>query len=186
MQSGAFALARGKPEQAAASYAKAVEWDPGSAGIRHDYAVVLAGLHRVGDAVDQLKVACTLEPTNAIYQYSLALGCEELGQTSNTIRFLETAVRLQPTFARAWYNLGLALASTGQSEAALDALTRAGSSDTADPAAPFAQATILMRIGRLGEAQRAARRALEIDPQFEPARELLRNIEVAPKKRSSP
>jgi tetratricopeptide (TPR) repeat protein len=178
MQLAAFALARANPEQAASHYEKAIEWDPGSGGIRHDYAVVLAGLHRVQDAVHQLESACSLEPTNAAYQYSLALACAELGQTSNTIRYLHVAVRLQPGFARAWYNLGLALASAGRSEEALDALTRAGSADKSDPSAPYAEATILIRIGRTDEAQRAARRALEIDPNLESAKDLLRSIDL--------
>jgi tetratricopeptide (TPR) repeat protein len=178
MQLAAFALARAKPEQAAAHYEKAIAWDPGSAGIRHDYAVVLARLHRVQDAVHQLEVACSLEPTNAMYQFSLALGCSDLGQTSNTIRYLREAVRLQPGFARAWYNLGLALAAAGSSEEALEALTRAGSADSSDPNAPYAQATILIRIGRTNEARRAARRALEIDPNLDSARELLQTIDL--------
>jgi Flp pilus assembly protein TadD len=67
------------------------------------------------------------------------------------------------------------LNSTGLTEEALQALIRAESADGSDPRSPYARATILARSGRTEEARRAAQRALEINPRFEPAREMLRN-----------
>jgi tetratricopeptide (TPR) repeat protein len=179
VQLGGFALARGDPNQAAAHYKKAVEWDPGSAAIRHDYAVLLAGLRRPQEAIEQLQVATRLEPTNAVYQYSLGLGWNELGQTSNTVRCLRAAVRLQPAFARAWYNLGLALDSTGLTEEALDALAHAEATNQNDPEAPYAAATILARLGRWKEARRETELALKLQPGLQPAQDLLRTIDQA-------
>jgi tetratricopeptide (TPR) repeat protein len=178
-QLGAFALARGDANKAGTHYKTAAEWDPGSAAIRHDYAVILAGLHRPREAIEQLEAAARLEPTNAEYQYSLGLGWNELGQTSNTVRCLRAAVRLQPAFSRAWYNLGLALDSTGLTEGALDALAHAKATDQTDPEAPYATATILARSGRWKEARREAERALEIQPRLQSAQELLRSIDQA-------
>src|SRR5581483_390154 len=91
MQLGAFALARGDAAKAVSHYQKAIEWDPGSAPLRHDYAVLLAGLHRTQAALEQLQAACRLEPANAEFQYSLALAWNEVGQTTNTIDSLEAA-----------------------------------------------------------------------------------------------
>ena len=175
-QLGAFALARGDEAQAAQHYAKAVAWDPNSAGIRHDYAVVLSGLNRTQEAVEQLQGACRLEPRNAEFQYKLALAWNELGQTDKAIDGLQAAARLDPAHARAWYNLGLLLNSTGRTEEALEALTRAESTDGSDPRAPYARATILARLGRTDEARRAAQRALEIEPRIPAAQELLRSL----------
>ena len=175
-QQGAFALARGDAAQAVRHYQKAVEWDPNSAGIRHDYAVVLSSLHRPQEAVEQLQAACRLEPRNAEFRYKLALGWNELGQTDKTIENLQAAVRLDPSHARAWYDLGLAFNSAGRTEEALQALTRSESADASDPRIPYARATILARLGRWEEARRAAQRALEIDPHYEPAREVLRSV----------
>ncbi len=176
MQQGAFALARGDPQTAAGHYQKAVARDPNSAGIRHDYAVVLSQLNRPQEALEQLQAACRLEPRNAEFQYKLALGWNELGQSGKTIECLQTAVRLDPGHARAWYNLGLALNASGRTEEGLQALTRAESADETDPRSPYARATILARLGRLAEARRAARRTLEIEPRFELAREMLRTL----------
>ena len=174
-QLGAFALAGGDGAQAARHYEQAVAWDTNSAAFRHDYAMVLSGLNRAPEAVEQLQAACRLEPRNAEFQYKLALAWNELGQTEKTIAGLQAAVRLEPAHARAWYNLGLVLNSTGLTEEALQALIRAESADGSDPRSPYARATILARSGRTEEARRAAQRALEINPRFEPAREMLRN-----------
>ena len=179
MQLGALALARGTPAQAVEHYQKAVEWDPTSAVTHHDYAIVLSTLNRAREAVEQLKVACRLEPTNAEFQYTLGLGWNELGETQKAIECLQAAVRLDPGQARAWYNLGLALNSAGRLDKALEALGQAEGVDSSDPRNPYARATILAGIGRKEEARRAAQRALEIEPGFEPARELLRSLETA-------
>jgi tetratricopeptide (TPR) repeat protein len=173
VEEGAFAVARSDELQASRHYAKAVDWDPNSAAIRHDYAVVLSRLDRTQEALEQLQAACRLDPRNAEFQYKLALVWNELGQTEKTMASLQTAVRLDPSHARAWYNLGLALNSTGRTEEALQALIRAESADGTDPRSPYARATILARANRLPEARRAAHRALEIAPRFGPAQELL-------------
>lgn len=178
-QLGAFCLARGDAEQARGHYKRAVAWDPGSAAIRHDYAVILSELHRPHEAIEQLQAAVRLEPANAEFQYSLGLGWNELGETSNTVRCLRAAVRLQPAFSRAWYNLGLALDSTGLTEEALDALAHAKVTNQNDPEAHYAAATILARLGRWKEARREAERALQIQPLLQSAQELLRTIDQA-------
>jgi hypothetical protein len=53
---------RGEAPRSARLYAKVVEWDLHSAGIRRDYAVVLSGLNRAREAVEHLEAACGLEP----------------------------------------------------------------------------------------------------------------------------
>ena len=179
MQLGALALARGDAAGALAHYQKAVQWDPHSPVIRHDFAIVLSRLHRPTEALEQMQAACQMNPTNAEFQLSLALAWNEVGQTSNTIECLQSAVRLEPAFSTAWYNLGLVLDATGRSEEALDALVRAESADLFDRRAPYARATILARMGRRNEARKAAQRALEIDPRFEAARELLQTLDAA-------
>jgi tetratricopeptide (TPR) repeat protein len=88
-------------------------------------------------------------------------------------------VRLDPGQARAWYNLGLVLNSDARTEEALEALGRAESADSSDARSPYARATILARLRKVDEARSAAQRALEIEPRFEPARELLRSLATA-------
>jgi len=177
MQKGAFALARNQPAKALTHYQKAVDWDPNSAIIRHDLALVLANLNRHAEAIAQLEAACKLEPHNAEYRHKLALAWNETGQSAKTIEALQAAVQLDSQHARAWYNLGLALNAAGRAEEGLQALIHAESAAPADPRNPYARATILARLGRLGEARQAAQRALEIQPGFVPAQEFLRSLQ---------
>ncbi|MFO1476627.1 MAG: ammonia-forming cytochrome c nitrite reductase subunit c552 [Verrucomicrobiota bacterium] len=176
MQLALFSLARTNADAAVAHCKTAVAWDPNSAAIRRDYAILLSTLNRLPEAVEQLQAAVRLEPRNAELHYNLALGWNELGKGDQTISELRTAVALDPAFARAWYNLGLALDAAGQSADALGAFAQSESADPSDPSPPYARALVLARLGRTDEARRAAARALALRPDFAPARQLLSQL----------
>jgi len=176
MQKGAWYLSRGDATRAAAHYGKAVRWDPNSAPIRHDYAVVLSGLGRAGEAVSQLEEACRLAPNEAEYLYKLGLALNEIRDLERTITALQDAVRLAPNHARAGYNLGLALNSAGRVGDALVALQQAELADRVDPRIPYARATILANAGRVEEAREAAARAVNRAPEWGEARRLLQML----------
>ena len=84
---------------------------------------------------------------------------------------------LDARHARAWYNLGLARNSQGKTAEALEALSRAEALEPDDPRIPYARATILARAGRDDEARLAARRALELQPNYPDARGMLQTLE---------
>jgi len=169
MQLGAWALSRGSPEEALSHYQRAAGWDPNSAPIRHDYAVVLSQLGRAGEAVAQLQAACRLMPAEAEFQYKLGLALHETGDLQGTISALRTAVQLSPNHARAAYNLGLALNRLNRVGEALEALQRAESADPTDARIPYAMATILANDGRIHDARAAVERSLELAPTWEEA-----------------
>lgn len=173
MQKGAFYFARGDLPSALGHFEKAVLWDTNSAPLRHEFAIALSAANRNTEAIQQLEAACRLAPREASYFYELGLAWNEAGDLSKTIGMLETAVKLDPNYDRAWYNLGLARNSAGQVEAALDALSRAEAIATHDPRIPYAAATILAHQGRVMEAKAAAQRALNIQPNFSEAAQLI-------------
>jgi tetratricopeptide (TPR) repeat protein len=176
LQLGNYWFARNQPEKALAHLQCAAQWDTNSAPIRHELAVVLSTMGRAREAVEQLEAACRLEPREAEYRYKLGLAWNELGDLTRTIAALEEAVRLAPRHARALYNLGLAYNARGETENAIQMLIRAESDAPDDAAIPYARATIYARLGRLAEARAAAARALQIQPDFAEARELLRQL----------
>lgn len=178
LQVGAFEFLRGDPTNALVHFQKAAAWDPYSPGVRRELAMVLSQLGRAAEAVTQLEAAVKLAPNDADFHYTLALALNEAGESSRVLPELELAVKCDPKFARAWYNLGLARSAQGNDAGALDALVRAESADPSDPHPPFARATILARLGRTDEARTAARRALEIQPDFPDARNLLHALET--------
>jgi len=176
LQIGMFELMRSDSTNALIHFQKAVEWDPYSAGVRHELAIVLSQMGRAQEAVKQLEAAVKLAPNDADFHYTLALALNEAGESGRVLPELEQAVKCDPQFARAWYNLGLARSAQGDDAGALAALVRAESADPSDPRPPYARATILARLGRNDEAQAAARRALEIQPDFNDARTLIRAL----------
>ena len=176
LQLANWALARRQPGAAEEHLRRAVKWDPNSAPLRHELAIVLSQQGRARDAVAELETACKLEPRDAEYRFKLALAYHETGDLPRTIATLEAAVQLDPRHARAWYNLGLARSAAGDPQTALEALIRAESAAPGDAAIPYARATILARLNRIDEARQAARRALELQPGQRDAEELLRSL----------
>lgn len=171
-QAGAFELARGRPAEAVAHYARSVAWDPGSAALRQDYAVVLSLVGRSAEAVEQIRAAVRLEPGVAEHHYRLALALNEAGHPESTVAALEEAVRLDPRHDRAWYNLGLARHALGRGEAALEALRQAEHLNSADPRIPRARAVLLAQMGRLTEAREVIEQVLGRWPGDAEARDL--------------
>jgi len=173
LQRGIYLFSRNDLTNALVHFQKAVSWDPYSAAIRRELAVALSALNRPQEALDTLKEACRLAPRDAESHYKLALAYNEVNDLQNTIPELTLVTQLDPGHARAWYNLGLARNSLGQTDAALEALSRAESGEPEDPRIPYARGTILARQQRPKEARIALHRALEIDPSFSDATQLL-------------
>jgi len=176
LQLGVFELDRGDAGGALTCFQRAVEWDPNSAPFHEALAVGLSLAGKPESAVVELQAACRLAPGDAEYQFKLGLAFNEIGRLDDARAALAEAVKLDPRFAKAWYNLGLACNAAGQTEPALDDLLRAESLDPAAPQIPYARATILTRVGRVADARVAARRALELQPDYPEARELLRSL----------
>jgi tetratricopeptide (TPR) repeat protein len=173
VQKGILQYSRQNLPAAIAHFQKAVSWDPNSAPIRHELAVVLSAAGRNREALEQLQAACQLAPREAEYAFKLALAWNELNNLAETIVALERAVALDPQHARAWYNLGLARSAQNHPADALNALARGEAAAPADARIPYARATILARLGRMDDARSAARRALELEPGLAAAREFL-------------
>ena len=176
LQQAIFHLDRGNRATALACLRRAVSWDPNSPPLRHELAVVLSQEGRAAEAVAELEIACRLAPREAEYRFKLGLALNEVGKLDQATKALEEAAKLDPQFSQAWYNLGLAYSSSGQPERALDALARAESADATSPRIPYARATILAQLGRVSEARAAARRALEIQPSYSDATQLLQSL----------
>ncbi len=170
---GAFEQARGRVDEALRHHEKAVAWDSGSAGIRHEYAVLLSALERPADALKQMREAVRLDPKNAEFHYKLALAIHETGGLSSAASEFEEAVRLDPTHARAWYNLGLARSQLRNPKGAIEALRHGEQADPSDPRIPYARATIHANLGQQQEAREAAERALQLAPDMPEARQFL-------------
>ncbi len=173
LQRGAWAMARREPAAALSHFARAVEWDPNSAPIRHEYAVALSMMNRPQDSLKQMQEAARLEPGNAEFRHKLALAWNEAGSLADALREFAAAVKLDPKHSRAWYNLGLALSAQGKAADAIAALRSGEAADPRDARIPYARATIHARLGQAAEARAACEAALALAPQMQEARQLL-------------
>jgi tetratricopeptide (TPR) repeat protein len=177
LQAGTMILDRhGSVDDAVKHLEKAAAWDPRSAALQRELAVIYGSINRPDIALSHIQEACRLEPNNAEYQYMEGLAYSEVGQKDQTIQALERAIALDPQHARAWYNLGLARFDAGHPSEALQALAQARHADPSDPKAPYAAATIFLRLNRLTEARAAIQQALKAQPGYPPAMELLRSL----------
>ncbi len=176
LQLGMWHLDRGDLDVALDCFKRAVEWDKGSAALRHALAVAYSMKGKPAEAVHELETAVRLAPRDPELRYKLGLALNEINKLPEATKALEEAVRLSPQFARAWYNLGLAYSAQEALPRALDALRRAESFDATSAQIPYALATIYARMGDLPNARDSARRALEIQPAFPEAEMLLRRL----------
>jgi predicted CXXCH cytochrome family protein len=175
-QMGMWHFDRNENDAALDLFRRAVEWDVNSPPFRHTYAIALSTQGRTAEAVTQLEAACRLAPREAEYRYQLGLALNEVGKLPEATAALEEAVKLDAQFGPAWYNLGLAYATAQDLDRSVEALLRAETCQPNSPRAPYALATVLARLGRIPEARTAARRALELQPSFTEASELLRSL----------
>ena len=176
LQKGIYHFSRNEFDAALPHFQKAAAWDPYSAPLRQELAVCFSALNRPQEAAEALNEACRLAPQDAESHYKLGLARNELGDLPGAVAELETAVKLEPRHALAWYNLGLAQNALGKPESAIESLLRAESIATEDVRIPYARATILAQLNRPREATAAARRALELEPRFEQAKQLLETL----------
>lgn len=168
-----FALARRDPTGALAQLRKAAAWDPYSPPFHFEIADVLTQLGRTNEAIRELQECCRLQPQSVEAQFKLGLALADAQQIEPAVAAFKQAVKLDPENTLAWYNLGLAASAIGQVEESLTALDRAAALAPADPQIPYERARTLARASRYVEARAAAKRALQLQPDFKPALDLL-------------
>jgi Flp pilus assembly protein TadD len=176
MRLSQFAYHRGDTEAAIRQIRMAIEWDPNSPPFHHDLAILLNATGDNAGAIQALRDAIRLDGNEAEYHYKLALALAEAGDLAGTISSLEKTLELDGGNARAWYNLGLAYNSRNEPQRAIEALRRGEAAGPSDYAIPYARATIHARLGQRAEAVEAATRALQLNPQFAEAAQLLRSL----------
>ncbi|MGE9270027.1 MAG: ammonia-forming cytochrome c nitrite reductase subunit c552 [Verrucomicrobiales bacterium] len=178
---GAMRMARvnmklGNIEEAEKWFKRAAAWDQTSPAPRRDLAVFLSSQGRTKESVDWLDKAAQLAPDNAEIPYLAALACAEVGDIPGAESRLRTAVSIAPGFSRAYYNLGLIQNGQGKPQEAVTSLGLAAQTDPLNADAPYAQATILIRLGQVEQAITAAQEALRRDPNHQGAQQFLRQL----------
>jgi tetratricopeptide (TPR) repeat protein len=123
----------------------------------------------LGDAEGALRAyseAVKQDPGFVDAQLNLGVTLAELGRATEALPALERAVALAPDDVEILQNYALTLLDAGKCEAALDAVARAAASGLAPDRAAGLAGAAYARAGRLAEAEREYRRALDIQPDL--------------------
>ncbi len=168
-----YALARHDLPGALADLQRAIAWDPFSPPFRLAAAEVLQQMGRTNEAIGTLQELCRRDPQSEEGEFKLGLALADNGRIAEAATAFREAAKLGPNDALAWYNLGLAASALGQVEDSLAALDRAAALVPADAQIPYERARTLAKAGRYTEARGACRKALQLQADFGPAKELL-------------
>lgn len=180
LQLAAYEAARGNALQAAEHLIRCIAWDPNSAGLRRDAAVLYGSIGRPQDALEQMEAAVRLEPNNAEYAMMLGLAASEAAKPAEALAALERSVQLDPGNARAWYNLALARRDAKQYPAALNAIDAAEKLNPNDADIPYERALLLSQLKRFVDARAAIEKVLLLRPNDPAALDFLRALPPAP------
>lgn len=104
---GAIALRRGHPKEALWFLGRAAKRRPGKPSVRFNHAMALAALSRHADALNELRVAATLDPSDAGVRFFAGVIALRLGLLRDAEVSFREALRLDPAHEDARHNLAL-------------------------------------------------------------------------------
>lgn len=149
----------GQLEAAAASFRRATELAPGTAGAHVNLGAVLAQLGRTDEALGFLYKAIELTPGDESVHNSLGNILHNQGRLDDAATAFRRAVSLRPGFPDGLFNLGRVQLKAGEPAPALESFDGCLASQPFDRRALAWRAVALAELGRLDEAAEA------IDPE---------------------
>jgi Tfp pilus assembly protein PilF len=102
-------------QKSADAYVKALELQPGDAGIHNNYGLVLAQMKKFAEATAELEKATALDPAGGgKYMFNLGAVYINTNQIEPAIAAFKKATELDPKYAPAWFQYCSALSSKMQ------------------------------------------------------------------------
>jgi TolB-like protein/Tfp pilus assembly protein PilF len=107
------------------SFKRALDLNPGSANSHHYYSMYLMVMHRYDEALEEIKIAISLDPLALPINAALGDALVYSGNITEGIEQYEKTLELDPKFRTAIYHLGWALWQAGQKEKAIQTFKQA-------------------------------------------------------------
>jgi len=165
--------------KALAAYRRTGRLDPSSADAYYNIGNICKRLGRIPETVAAYETCIRLEPNWPNPYVNLGGMLMELGRVEDAVRHFDRAIELDPSLVQARFNRASAWLELGRVDAAIGELD-----DLLDRAPEYA-VNIHMMLGQAylaknesDRARRAFRAALDIQPDFGPARAALDTIDV--------
>ena len=169
-------LATAGPEAALAIVREGRSHNPGGAQLALAEATLCLRLRRPDEAVAAYQSAAALLPHDASVRQQLGELQRDLGQVDAALATLRDAVAVDATNASAWNALGMTLGGSGRLNEAEHAFREAIERNGNDHRYHFNLGLVLARQGRGDLARPSFERALQLMPDFGPARDELRRL----------
>jgi serine/threonine-protein kinase len=136
---------------------RGIELNASSALAHNQYALYLATLNRLPDAIAEVKRAQELDPLSPIVNSDLGWYQLEAGQTSDAIAQFKRTIEFDPTSVSAHRGLGVAYSEQGTHDAALTELQRAVDLSQNSPVLLGQLGAAFARAGRRADAENVLR-----------------------------
>jgi arylsulfatase A-like enzyme/Tfp pilus assembly protein PilF len=158
-------------------FKKILELDPGD-GLAHNYMSVV--YQRLGDfisAKSEAEAALKKDPNDSMALLNLGSVYQATQQTKDAQDVLERAVKVKPDLGKAHYFLGLVYFQQNRLKEAIGAFKQAILYDSNRAEAHFNLGFIYEQQNDLQQAMKEYQAALDIKPDFDPARQMLQRLQ---------
>ncbi len=174
-QLGHWYWGEGELEAAEAAFGKAIEVDPTYTSAYNNLAEIYRNLGREEQALELLQGAIEADPDNPKFYDVLARFYRDSGQAREAIPYFIKALELDPDNGWTYIELARAYQLTGQRDKITPLLEEAGSRSHGDPGLLESIGSIYVELGDCDQAIKYFYRALELQPDYDQAREGLKN-----------
>src|SRR5437899_2551694 len=171
-------LQTGRTDEAIAQFQKTLELEPNYAEAEFSLGNAFLQKREVNEAIAHYQKALEIRPDYAEARNYLGNAFVAEGKYSEAIANYEAAVRIRPNYSEAHHNMGCVLATIGRNDEALEQFNEALRLNGNDAQAHFALGSLLARMGHREEAVAHLTEALRLKPDYESAKQQLRELGV--------
>jgi len=172
-----------RPDDAIMCYRKALELKAYFPQARYNLASELARRGKTDEAIEHYRMVLQLRPDDVDTLSGLGFALAQKGRFDEAIGYYQKALKIEPDSIITRGRLGLALAGIKKFDEAIEQFLIVLKANPRDLEMHCNVGILLAAQGKTEEAIKAYRRALEIDPNYTKARNLLKAAEAAKQNR---
>ncbi len=180
LQLGKLLAVQGRLPDAVEAFRRVLAQQPDRLEAHYELGLALRGQGQVDEAIQHLARCVALNAKEVAPRLHLGVLLGQKGELDQAASHLREVTKQAPELSAGHYNLGVVLALQKHFPEAERAFAEAVRLDPKNVGARSTWGQVLLDLGRRDQAIAQFRRALEIKPDFEPAREGLRRAETQP------
>ncbi|MFH1877571.1 MAG: tetratricopeptide repeat protein [Candidatus Omnitrophota bacterium] len=178
---GRLNLGAGKINEAESDFRKALELDGDYDNALFGMALASFSGNNPGEGMRYLEKTLEINPAHPEAILFMGIACAKAGDNSRALEVCRKAESFNPFGLKTLVDLGTAYTRNGYPEKGLDAYIRACRLYPEEPMPFYNAGALFYSAGRIEEAGIWLRKAVMIDPGFEPAKDLLKEIHNSPR-----